>query len=175
MKLNDPIRIKWDIFIIILSIWNSFTLPLDIAFNIEFFKHSAVEVTNHVIDCLFLIDIFLNFRTTYQSSSTGDEIQSPKKIAINYLKFRFHVDLISTIPFEVVLPLLFSGNTFNFSDFKFLSMIKLLRVLRLGKLINFMNTTDDVKLTMRLFKMCFFLVLYLHITGCCWYFMSHQS
>ena len=81
MKLNDPIRIKWDIFIIILSIWNSFTLPLDIAFNnddhnnIEFFKHSAVEVTNHVIDCLFLIDIFLNFRTTYQSSSTGDEIQ----------------------------------------------------------------------------------------------------
>ena len=35
-----------------------------------------------------------------------------------------------------------------------------------------MNSSDDFKLQMRLIKLTFFLVLYLHVTGCLWYFMA---
>ena len=37
IKQNHPWRIKWDFLVIGLSIWNSFTLPIDIAFEHEFF------------------------------------------------------------------------------------------------------------------------------------------
>ena len=37
MKQDHPCRVKWEAFIIILAIWNSITLPLYIAFPIEFF------------------------------------------------------------------------------------------------------------------------------------------
>ena len=35
-----------------------------------------------------------------------------------------------------------------------------------------MNSTDDVKLSLRLFKLFFFLVLYIHCTGCLLFYVA---
>jgi hypothetical protein len=59
-------------------------------------------VFNYLCDALFIIDIFLNFRTTISDFITGNEITSSKRIAIAYLKGRFLLDLISAIPFEII-------------------------------------------------------------------------
>ena len=94
-------------------------------------------------------------------------------IAINYLTGRFWLDLVSAIPFELVLRLFFDPAKHTFiDDFKLLSILKLIRVMRLGRLINYMNSTDETKLSLRLFKLCFFLILYIHITACLWYFVG---
>lgn len=160
---------NWDLFVILLAIWNSYTLPVEIAFQPLFFKEPGVSFANHVIDAIFFFDIVLNFRTTYQNILTGDEVTEPKRIAINYVKGRFWIDLLSSIPFELVLPFFF---TEEFSQkFILLSMLKLFRVLRLGRIITYMNESDDVKLSLRLFKVCFFLILYIHCTGCLWYYL----
>jgi len=37
IKLDDPWRIKWDIIVMILSIWNSVTTPIEVAFKPESF------------------------------------------------------------------------------------------------------------------------------------------
>ncbi len=42
----------------------------------------------------------MNFRVTYYDSNTGDEIFDKKLIAKNYLKSRFAIDALSTIPFD---------------------------------------------------------------------------
>jgi hypothetical protein len=42
----------------------------------------------------------------------------------------------------------------------------------LGRIITYMNETDDVKLSLRLFKVCFFLILYIHCTGCIWFYTA---
>ena len=126
-------------------------------------------MVNHVIDFIFFLDIILNFRTSYQNILTGDEVTNAKRIAINYIKGRFWIDLLASIPFEIVL--------FNIEDqlsqkFILLSMLKLFRVLRLGRIITYMNETDDVKLSLRLFKVCFFLILYIHCTACLWFYIA---
>ena len=46
--------------------------------------------------------MIFNFRTTISDFITGDEVTDSKKIAINYLKSRFILDLIATIPFEMI-------------------------------------------------------------------------
>jgi len=51
-------------------------------------------------------------------------------------------------------------------------MLKLFRILRLSRIISYMNSTDDVKLSLRLFKLCFFLLLYIHCTACLLFLIS---
>jgi len=69
----------------------------------------GIKVLENFIDILFAVDILINFRTSFISSSTGLEIKDGKKIAINYVKGRLLVDILATIPFEKLIPLFFPG------------------------------------------------------------------
>lgn len=46
-----------------------------------------------------LIDILLNFRTTYVSRK-GEVVSNSKSIALNYVKSWFFVDLVAALPFD---------------------------------------------------------------------------
>ena len=87
----------------ILAIWNCVVEPLVIAFNPPSFKSTRFIVANYLINSIFMIDIIMNFRTSYTHSLTGDEILDPKKIASNYLRGIFWIDLLSVIPFDDIL------------------------------------------------------------------------
>ena len=99
---NKQFRTCWDIFVIVLSIWICFVVPFDIAFQPLTMKSFGFKVFNHVIDAIYVVDIFLNFRTTISDFVTGDEITDSKEIAIQYLKGRFFIDLLAAIPFELI-------------------------------------------------------------------------
>ena len=92
--------IYWDFLIILLAIYNSFALPMEIAFKPPWLMTSSNYIVNTIIDCLFAIDILISFRTTYLSSDTGAEIVEGMQIAKNYLYGRFSIDLLATIPFD---------------------------------------------------------------------------
>lgn len=54
------------------------------------------------VDVTFIVDILINFRTTYVSGN--DEVVShPGRIAIHYLKGWFLIDLVAAIPFDLLL------------------------------------------------------------------------
>ena len=95
-------RVYWDFFIILLAIYNAITLPMEVSFNPPFLSRTIVKMVNVLIDFIFAIDILICFRTTYICSETGAEIIEGCKIAKNYLVGRFLIDLISTIPFDVI-------------------------------------------------------------------------
>lgn len=57
--------------------------------------------TDLIIDFLFMIDILMNFRTTYVKE--GEMlITNPWKIAVHYLKTYFVVDLVAAIPWDLL-------------------------------------------------------------------------
>lgn len=60
-------------------------------------------MVNWSIDFLFFVDIIINFRTSYINPMTGDESTNPKEIAKNYLKGRFWVDLLATVPIDQIV------------------------------------------------------------------------
>ena len=153
----------------VLALWNSFAEPVDIAFEPPSFKHYDIQVMNWIINTIFVLDIFLNFRTTYSNAITGEEVIDPKMISKNYLTSTFWIDFISVVPFDIILSDFVSNGTI----LKAFSLLKLFRVLRLSKLITYMNSSDDVKHSLKIIKLCFFLVLYIHISGCIWVFCNH--
>ena len=91
---------------------------------------------------------------------------------------RFIIDLVSTIPFdkfgkaETLEQLEAGGSTQNYA---IISCLKMIRVLRLTKLISHINASEDFKVQLMLFKMCFFLFLYIHFSCCSWLFVCEVS
>jgi Ion transport protein len=78
-------------------------LPVDIAFEPASLETNAIVALNYIIDVAFSVDIFLNFRTTIVNDLTGDEITDSKVIAKSYLKGRFFLDLLATLPFDEII------------------------------------------------------------------------
>ena len=52
-----------------------------------------------------------------------------------------------------------------------ISLLKLVRVLRLNKIISIMKVANEIKLSLKLLKLIFFLIMYLHCIACSWYFL----
>jgi len=102
IRMNSVFKIRWDMVILVISVWNSFSIPIDIAFGPEIFEETPNVVVNHLIDIYFALDIILHFRTTIINEATGEEIKEPKLIALTYLKGRFIIDLLATVPFDTI-------------------------------------------------------------------------
>lgn len=60
----------------------------------------GLSAAEKIIDLLFAFDILINFRTAYVDSHTDELVTDPTKIAKNYLKGRFWIDLVASIPFN---------------------------------------------------------------------------
>lgn len=151
--------------ILLFAIFNSFTIPLTLAFN-----DVAVDIEGNVFyefmtwagTFFFIIDIILQANTSYYSPE-GEEITDKQKIRMHYLHGMFLVDLISSIPIELMFP----G-----SVLRLFNILKLLRIKRLTPIINKMNVDDDNKNMLRVAHLIFLLILAMHIIACFWYVIT---
>jgi hypothetical protein len=55
-----------------------------------------------LVDIMFIIDIVINFRTTYVSEN-DEVVSAPSKIAVHYFRGWFIIDLVAAIPFDLLL------------------------------------------------------------------------
>ena len=168
-RSGDGWRVNWDLFIMFMAIYSWFAIPVQLSLNPEFTNHPAYIIVDALINAIFIIDVIINFRTTFIHKVTGEEIIEQRKIAVEYIKTRFFIDLIASIPFDFIAGLFVSSG--NASTLNIITLLKLVRVLRLGRLISVMKVKDDIKLSLRLLKLVFFLILYLHWQGCLWYYI----
>lgn len=122
---------------------------------------------NFMIDFCFLLDIIVTFRVTY-IDDFGQEVNEPRKIAFNYLKGQFWIDLVATIPLDQLIVMIFRSSNPIFQVF---GILKLGRLLRLNKIIAYLNVIEDVKAMIKLIKMVFFLIIYMHLYACFWWML----
>lgn len=105
--MENPYVQGWDLLIIVCACYNCFVLPIELSFNeAGNMEHlNEMQVVNFFIDALFLFDIILGFRLTYRDEHTNEEITNIKKITRNYLQGNFWIDLVSTIPFDLIVEI----------------------------------------------------------------------
>jgi hypothetical protein len=168
---SSAFKIKWDIIVISLSIWNSIEIPFEFAFPESFEGAETVNAVDKMIDALFVFDILVNFRTMYVDPKTDLMIEDPRKISKNYVQGRFWIDLVASIPFEVFAVFLENddGTTGNETTLKIFGMLKLVRLMRLGRMVSFMKTNKSFKLSIILVQLLFILILVIHWIACIWY------
>ena len=114
---------------------------MEFAFPILFEGKKGFTVADTVTDLIFAFDILINFRTAYIDSRTDEFITDPKKIAKNYLTGRFVVDLCASIPFSNIVSVFAGGK--HSKKLKLLGLMKLTRLLRLGRMVTYLKTSKS--------------------------------
>ena len=82
----------WMFILIILLLACAILTPLSVSFVDD--DDKVFEIINLIFNVGFGIDIFLNFLTAYYNSK-GELVASFSKIALNYMKFWFWIDLLA--------------------------------------------------------------------------------
>jgi hypothetical protein len=132
---NKGFKLRWDLIVIILSIYQAFVLPLQFSIPNTFVDLKFVEVFDVIIDYLFFLDIIINFRTIYIDPKSEEVISDSRKICKNYLQGRLIIDVLASMPFETIAGW-FSTNLDTLTT-NALQLLKLTRMLRLGRMISY--------------------------------------
>ncbi|KGL95888.1 Potassium voltage-gated channel subfamily H member 8, partial [Charadrius vociferus] len=94
----------WDWLILLATFYVAVTVPYNVCFTGTEDSLSAARstiVSDIAVEMLFILDIILNFRTTYVSQS-GQGVYDPRSICIHYVATWFFVDLIAALPFDLL-------------------------------------------------------------------------
>jgi hypothetical protein len=87
----------WDMFVLMLAMYNSMMIPMDQAFSPEFKFYQTSIIMDGMIDFVFLIDIILMFSTSYLDPK-GAEVFESNRIAGSYIsELRFKIDALSML------------------------------------------------------------------------------
>jgi len=94
-------RLSWYLFVTVFIGYQSLKLPVLFAFEglREFVQSNYWAYGTDVLcQLVYLLDIFINLRTSYIERETGDEIWAPKLIFLQYLKRDFIIDIVANLP-----------------------------------------------------------------------------
>ena len=97
---DDTFKKIWNFIMILLLAYVASWVPFSICFD-NSRPGDPITITEYVdtmVDGFFLIDIFVNFISSYEDPDTTLPIVSLKKISIHYLTGWFPLDLIAVIP-----------------------------------------------------------------------------
>ncbi|XP_045491139.1 potassium voltage-gated channel subfamily H member 8-like isoform X4 [Colias croceus] len=160
----------WDWLILIATFYVAVVVPYNASFVDE--GHPRISVTSDVIvEALFIIDIVLNFRTTFVSKK-GEVVSDSKAIALNYIRSWFVVDLLAALPFDLLYASdVYSGTESTHGN---VHLVKLTRLLRLARLLQKMDRYSQYSaLILTLLMLSFTLVA--HWLACIWFIIAEKE
>ncbi|KAG5679270.1 hypothetical protein PVAND_008850 [Polypedilum vanderplanki] len=157
----------WDWLILVSTFYVAFVVPYNAAF-VDKTDGRVTMASDVVVEALFIIDIILNFRTTFVSSK-GEVVSNSKLIALNYLRGWFIVDFLAAIPFDH----LYASNLLRGEESQ-IHLVKLTRLLRLARLLQKMDRYSQyTAMILTLLMVCFSLVA--HWLACIWYVIAEKE
>lgn len=161
----------WDWLILLATFYVAVTVPYNVCFSVardenNTASRSPPSVSDILVEILFMLDIMLNFRTTYVSKS-GQVVYDPRCICVHYATTWFFVDLIAALPFDLLYA--FSVNVYF--GVHLLKTVRLLRLLRLLQKLDRYSQYSAVVLTL---LMSMFALL-AHWMACIWYFIGQKE
>ncbi len=149
----------------LLVVYSAIEIPLRFALHYEvtpwLFAMDIIVIT------LFAADIIVNFNTAL--IHRGELCDDPKIVRKKYLRGWFTIDLLATIPFELIAQGLFS------ETHRVIRIVRLLRLSRLLKLMRFNKISQDWhtnrvlnQSVVRLVFFSFWITLIAHWLACGW-------
>ncbi|VDK46217.1 unnamed protein product [Anisakis simplex] len=164
----SPFKAVWDWIILLLVIYTAIFTPYVAAFLLREDStrktrfSEPLEIIDLFVDIMFIVDIIINFRTTYVNEN--DEVVShPGKIAIHYFKGWFIIDMIAAVPFDLLLV-----NTNSDETTTLIGLLKTARLLRLVRVARKLDRYSEYGAAVLVLLMAVF-ALIAHWLGCLWY------
>uniref|UniRef100_A0A8C6L5Y9 Potassium voltage-gated channel subfamily H member 7 n=1 Tax=Nothobranchius furzeri TaxID=105023 RepID=A0A8C6L5Y9_NOTFU len=168
----SPFKAVWDWLILLLVIYTAIFTPYSAAFLLNDIEErhrrecgyscSPLNVVDLIVDIMFIVDILINFRTTYVNSNE-EVVSHPAKIAIHYFKGWFLIDMVAAIPFDL---LIFGSGSEETTTL--IGLLKTARLLRLVRVARKLDRYSEYGAAVLMLLMCIF-ALIAHWLACIWY------
>ncbi|XP_074508444.1 voltage-gated inwardly rectifying potassium channel KCNH6-like [Sebastes fasciatus] len=167
----SPFKAVWDWVILLLVIYTAIFTPYSATFLLSDQEEAAIQtcgyscsplnVVDLIVDIMFIVDIIINFRTTYVNSN--DEVVShSSRIAVHYFKGWFLIDMVAAIPFDLLIYR--SGEETT----TLIGLLKTARLLRLVRVARKLDRYSEYGAAVLFLLMCTF-ALIAHWLACIWY------
>ncbi|KAI4895959.1 hypothetical protein NFI96_029649, partial [Prochilodus magdalenae] len=168
----SPFKAVWDWLILLLVIYTAIFTPYSAAFLLNDreerkrrecgYSCSPLNVVDLMVDIMFIIDILINFRTTYVNANE-EVVSHPGKIAVHYFKGWFLIDMVAAIPFDL---LIFGSGSDETTTL--IGLLKTARLLRLVRVARKLDRYSEYGAAVLMLLMCIF-ALIAHWLACIWY------
>uniref|UniRef100_A0A3P9BHJ3 Potassium voltage-gated channel subfamily H member 7 n=2 Tax=Haplochromini TaxID=319058 RepID=A0A3P9BHJ3_9CICH len=168
----SPFKAVWDWLILLLVIYTAILTPYSAAFLLNDqeeqkrrecgYSCNPLNVVDLIVDIMFIIDILINFRTTYVNQNE-EVVSHPAKIAIHYFKGWFLIDMVAAIPFDL---LIFGSGSDETTTL--IGLLKTARLLRLVRVARKLDRYSEYGAAVLMLLMCIF-ALIAHWLACIWY------
>ncbi|XP_056152978.1 potassium voltage-gated channel subfamily H member 6-like [Lampris incognitus] len=168
----SPFKAFWDWIILLLVLYTAVFTPYSAAFLLD--EHGDIHqrscgytcdplnMVDLMVDVLFIVDIIINFRTTYVNLN-DEVVTQPSHIAKHYIKGWFPIDLFAAIPFDL---LIFRSGSDEMATL--IGLLKTARLLRLVRVARKLDRYSEYGAAVLFLLMCTF-VLIAHWLACIWY------
>ncbi|KAJ1160621.1 hypothetical protein NDU88_001117 [Pleurodeles waltl] len=162
----------WDCLILLATLYVAVTVPYSVCFNTAKDGSGAnsprgpPSICDLSVEVLFILDIILNFRTTFVSKS-GQVIFDPRAIFVHYISTWFLLDLVAALPVD----LLYAFKVNVYFGAHLLKTVRLLRLLRLLPKLDRYSQYSAVVLTLLMIVFA----LLAHWVACIWYFIGQRE
>jgi len=182
IKPQSNPKVIWDLSVGLLILYSVVVIPYRISFTGGITTGRILGDFDAVVDCVFGLDMFVTFFTAYMDD---DRLETTyQKIAKRYFKTWFAVDVLSTFPFDRVLPLLLTKSSRRSSNE--IRSIKLIRILRLFRLLKLMSLArlrrkfENIDLNeyisppvQRLLALIGRILFIAHLIACMWHYVNN--
>ena len=182
-------RLYWDITQAILLFYVACTVPVRIGFGLEAQPGDFLFWVEVGVYLYFVTDIFINFRSAYQTRERGNETVlhvDLKEIRNRYLKGWFVIDVLSCLPTNYVeLFIQLSQGTEDAvataqqQGVRVLRLLRLAKLLRLARIQRLINRLDmDYKgfaSAMKTWKLILGILFIAHFVASIWYMLGTEE
>nr|CDS16629.1 potassium voltage gated channel subfamily H [Echinococcus granulosus] len=162
------LKIVWDWLIVLCTFYFAVMVPYNAAFQRDS-NERTLRTLDMIIEVLFIVDILLNFRTTFVSKS-GQVVHHSKEIALNYIRGWFILDLIAAVPFDVIWTIQSPESPVA----NWMHLMKLARLLRLARLFQKIERYSQYNAVVLSILMCMFFLL-AHWFACGWFGLGSRE
>nr|XP_057912871.1 potassium voltage-gated channel subfamily H member 5-like [Doryrhamphus excisus] len=186
-------KTTWDWVILILTFYTAIMVPYNVSFRTRQ-SNLVWLVLDSIVDVIFLVDIVLNFHTTFVGPA-GEVISDARLIRMNYVKTWFVIDLLSCLPYDIINAFenfdedfitssstgshlrdssVFHRNSTRMEDSvlpglsSLFSSLKVIRLLRLGRVARKLDHYLEYGAAVLVLLVCVF-GLVAHWLACIWY------
>ena len=131
-------RLRWDMAQVVALLYVALTVPIRTGFNQDLRPLDTGWWVELVVDCYFILDIVVNFRTGFHSHD-GELVLDPGRIAKHYIHRWLAIDALSCAPISYITYFTADGEDreagLYAKGLKILRLSRLTKLLRLSRLV----------------------------------------
>lgn len=179
---DTDFKFIWEFFVYSVIIYCVLVNPVHAAFTLTDKVSNVLEILDLIVDAIFLLDVFITCRSSIYDNSREAWILIPWKLWRHYYQSWFIVDLLSSIPFNVLIAESLYSNNASTRVAELIQLIRIAKLSKMRKILNIGRTKSFMislethlrisPSTIEIFSVFLMIVFISHLVACMWWGIS---